>query len=155
MKKTENDPYIPLSEKLAKAQELLAKTRNIEKAELKFMASAKYISLPTEAEEAEERSEEREEISEQNLSEQMEAADNDAEVSEDEAQLSSDSAVSEAGEDPNKKEIKENSVEPDLQQEIEDTYHRIAQKMSRDDAKDSDRKNDAEDPLGKTINITV
>jgi hypothetical protein len=155
MKKVENDPYIPLSEKLAKAQELLAKTQNIEKAEIRFMASAKYISLPTEAEEAEERSEEREEISEQNLSEQMEAADNDAEGSEDEAQLSSDSAVTEAGEDSNKKEIKENSVEPDLTQEIEDSYHRIAQKASRDDAKDSDRKNDAEDPLGKTINITV
>jgi hypothetical protein len=155
MKKTENDPYIPLSEKLAKAQELLAKTRNIEKVEIKFMASAKYESLPTEAEEAEERSEEREDVSEQELAEQMEAADNDAADSEEEAQLSSDSAVSEAGEDTNKKEIKENSAEPNLQKEIEDTYHRIEQKVSLDDTKDSGRKNDAEDPVGKTINITV
>jgi hypothetical protein len=150
MKKTENDPYIPLSEKLAKAQELLAKTRNIEKVEIKFMASAKYESLPTEAEEAEERSEEREDVSEQ-----METADNDTVDDEEEVQLSSDSAVSETGEDPNKKEIRENSVEPDLLQEIEDSYHRIAQKASRDDAKDSDRKSDADDPVGKTINITV
>jgi hypothetical protein len=155
MKKTENDPYIPLSEKLAKAQELLAKTRNIEKTELKFMASAKYESLPTEAEEAEERSEEREDVSEQNLAEQMEAADNDTVDSEDEAQLSSDSAVSEDAKSPNKKETQEDSVEPDLLQEIEDTYHRIAQKVSLDDTKGTDRRNDADDPAGKTINITV
>jgi hypothetical protein len=155
MKKTENDPYIPLSEKLAKAQELLAKTKNIEKVEIRFMASAKYESLPTEAEEAEERSEERDAVSEQELAEQKEAADNDAAGSEDEAQLSPDSAVSKAGEDTNKKEIKENSAEPDLQQEIEDTYHRIAQKVSLDDTKGTDRKNDADDPVGKTINITV
>jgi hypothetical protein len=155
MKKTENDPYIPLSEKLAKAQELLAKTRNIEKTELKFMASAKYESLPTEAEEAEERSEEREDVSEQNLAEQMEAADNDTVDSEDEAQLSSDSAVSEDAKSPNKKETQEDSVEPDLPQEIEDSYHRIAQKASRDDTQWTDKKNDADDPAGKTINITV
>jgi hypothetical protein len=59
LKKVENDPCIPLSEKLAKAQETLAKTRNIQEVELKFMKTAEYANLPTEAEEAEERSEER------------------------------------------------------------------------------------------------
>jgi hypothetical protein len=59
LKKVENDPCIPLSEKLAKAQETLAKTRNIQEVELKFMKTAEYANLPTEAEEAKERSEER------------------------------------------------------------------------------------------------
>jgi hypothetical protein len=54
-----------------------------------------------------------------------------------------------------KKEIKPDSMEQDLPQEIEDTYHRIEQKVSLDDTKGTDRKNDADDPVGKTINITV
>lgn len=58
MKKVENNPYIPMSEKLAKAQELLAKTRNVQEAEWKFMQSPKFIGLPTEAEETEKRTEE-------------------------------------------------------------------------------------------------
>lgn len=49
-KKIENDPYIPLSEKLAKAQEMLGKTKNIEAAERKFMTTARYRELPTEQE---------------------------------------------------------------------------------------------------------
>lgn len=58
MKKVENNPYIPMSEKLAKAQELLAKTRNVQETEWKFMQSPKFIGLPTEAEETEKRTEE-------------------------------------------------------------------------------------------------
>lgn len=58
MKKVENNPYIPMSEKLAKAQELLAKTRNVQDAEWEFMQSPKFLGLPTEAEETEERTEE-------------------------------------------------------------------------------------------------
>ena len=49
-KKIENDPYIPLSEKLAKAQEMLGKSKNIEAAERKFMTTARYRELPTEQE---------------------------------------------------------------------------------------------------------
>lgn len=49
-KKIENDPYIPLSEKLAKAQEMLGKSKNIEAAERKFMTTARYRELPTEEE---------------------------------------------------------------------------------------------------------
>jgi hypothetical protein len=116
MKKVENDPYIPLSEKLATAQEMLAKTRNIEKAEIKFMASTKYQNLPTEAEEAEERSEEKEEISDQVIEEQKEAVDNDD-------NLSDDSVVSED------EETKIDSADSDFLQEIEDTYNRIELKV--------------------------
>jgi hypothetical protein len=149
MKKVENDPYIPLSEKLAKAQELLAKTRNIEKAELKFMASAKYKDLPTEEEEAEERSEEREAVSDLVLAEQKEAVDTDENPS-------ADSAVSEEAEDDSdKQETEAVSVETDLRQEIEDTYNRIERKVQMDDTGDDDRKNDAGSMVGKIINTTV
>jgi N-methylhydantoinase A/oxoprolinase/acetone carboxylase beta subunit len=120
MKKVENDPYIPLSEKLATAQEMLAKTRNIEKAEIKFMASTKYQNLPTEAEEAEERSEEKEEISDQVIEEQKEAVDNAD-------NLSADSVVSED------EETKIDSADSDLLQEIEDTYNRLELKVQLED----------------------
>ena len=60
IKKIENDPYIPISAKLEKAQEILAKTRNINQAEMKFMQSMAYKNLPTEADEAIEASEKRE-----------------------------------------------------------------------------------------------
>jgi hypothetical protein len=149
MKKVENDPYIPLSEKLAKAQELLAKTRNIEKAELKFMASAKYKDLPTEEEKAEERSEEREAVSDQVLAEQKEAVDTDENPS-------ADSAVSEEAEDDSdKQETEAVSVETDLRQEIEDTYNRIERKVQVNDTGDEDRKNDTGSMVGKIINTTV
>lgn len=49
-KKIGNDPYIPLSEKLAKAQEMLGKSKNIEAAERKFMTTARYRELLTEQE---------------------------------------------------------------------------------------------------------
>jgi hypothetical protein len=156
MKKVENDPYIPQSEKLAKAQELLAKTRNIEKAEIKFMASAKYQNLPTEAEESEERSENREVDQEHILAEQKEAVDIDATDSEEAVNLSTDSTVpEEAEEDSDKKENGVDSAESDLQQEIEETYNRIERKVQSDDTGETDRKKDAENTVGKTINITV
>lgn len=72
IKKIENDPYIPKSEKLAKAQEILAKTRNVQDAERKFMLTAQYNNLPTEAEEAEERADETRVENEEVLSEMVE-----------------------------------------------------------------------------------
>jgi hypothetical protein len=156
MKKVENDPYIPKSEKLAKAQELLAKTRNIDKAEIKFMASAKYKDLPTEAEEAKERSEEREADQEQILEEQKEAVDTDAANMEEENDLSEDSAVSGENEDDlKKKETAVDSGETDIEQEIEDTYHRIELNVQLDDTGKTDGKNDAKNTGGTTINIIV
>jgi hypothetical protein len=59
MKKTENDPYIPISEKLAKAQETMAKMKIIQEVEVKFMRSQAYKNLPTEAEKSEESAKER------------------------------------------------------------------------------------------------
>lgn len=48
-----NDPVVPKSAKLAKAQEILAKTNNIETAHLEFVKSAEYQSMPTEEEKKE------------------------------------------------------------------------------------------------------
>lgn len=59
MKKIVNNPMIPLSAKLAKAKEILAKLSNIEDAEKKFMQTLEYQNLPTEGEEAVEASKER------------------------------------------------------------------------------------------------
>lgn len=59
LKKVINDPLIPKSEKLAKAQETLAKTNNVQEVHLRFVGSPEYEELPTEGEEAEERAQER------------------------------------------------------------------------------------------------
>lgn len=48
-----NGPTIPKSAKLAKAQEILAKTNNIEAAHLEFVKSADYQSMPTDDEKKE------------------------------------------------------------------------------------------------------
>ena len=48
-----NDPTIPKSAKLAKAQEILAKTNNIEAAHFEFVKSADYQSMPTDDEKKE------------------------------------------------------------------------------------------------------
>lgn len=58
-KKVINDPYISISEKLKKAQQILGKTRNIQEAEEEFIATGQYDKLPTEAEQAVERAKER------------------------------------------------------------------------------------------------
>ena len=59
LKKVVNDPLIPKSEKLAKAQEMLAKTNNVQDVHISFVSSPEYEELPTEGEEAVERTEER------------------------------------------------------------------------------------------------
>lgn len=60
LKSVVNNPNIPKGAKLAKAQEMLAKTNNIQEVHLKFVQSESYQKLPTEAEEAEKREKERE-----------------------------------------------------------------------------------------------
>lgn len=60
LKSVVNNPNIPKGAKLAKAQEMLAKTNNIQEVHLKFVQSESYQKLPTEAEEAEQQKKERE-----------------------------------------------------------------------------------------------
>lgn len=82
LKKVVNDPCIPLSEKLAKAKEMVARTTNIEDAEWKFVESGQYASLPTEAEEAEDRAKETEAQKEEQQEEIREGIDEQQETAE-------------------------------------------------------------------------
>ncbi len=79
LKKVINDPLIPKSAKLAKAQETLAKTNNVQEVHLRFVGSLEYEELPTEGEEAEERTQERQAEYDRvadNQNDNMENADN-------------------------------------------------------------------------------
>lgn len=123
MKKIENDPYIPISAKLAKAEEIIAKTKNISDAEMKFMQSAEYQNLPTEAEEAKERAEETRTENEKIVEETIE---NVEELENDDSIIDSVDSIIENPSDTvanasEKKKISKN--EPEI--EIEKSYERI------------------------------
>lgn len=145
-KKIENDPCIPLSEKLAKAQEMLAKSRNIEEVEIKFKASAEYENLPTEAELTEERAEEYTERNEEALEDIEEAVENnedelkvednvdiqnetDLDVNR-QADNSDENSKSHTNEDNHNKKI---DCETDYHKEIQDIFNRIELNIKLDE----------------------
>jgi hypothetical protein len=143
MKKVENNPCIPLSEKLAVAQEMVAKTKNILKAEQKFMQSAQYAKLPTEAEEAKERAEETEYENEQDVEQLKEITDDsDIQTEEDDADSVSDetsenSSESDSGTDFEFK-TESDSKAVKILEDIQDSYERIALNSRLDKATESD-----------------
>jgi hypothetical protein len=147
LKKVENDPCIPLSEKLAKAQETLAKTRSLQKVELKFMKTAEYANLPTEAEEAEERSEERSIENERvivkiddSIKENSETAYNEGE----EAEIL------------NQEDNGEIKTEDDkFLQDIENTFQRIQLNATLEEQSKAKSKDISEDNTSQQINVTV
>jgi hypothetical protein len=163
LKKVENNPCIPLSEKLAKAQETLAKTRNIQKVELKFMKSPEYANLPTEAEEAEERSEERDIENERvmvELDESVKDTDSDAAV-EEELQDEDTGAATEPEEDKNDSEakarIEDNETDTEdneILQDIENTFRRIQLNAQLEEGK-TKGKTLSDDKSKQQINVTV
>jgi hypothetical protein len=181
MKKTENDPYIPKSEKLAKAQELLAKTRNAQKVEMKFMQSPEYQKLPTEEEKAEERAEERELTEEQNV-ENLEKATDDNEEMIEEAAVDGDEGADEdiavsngtdesavimneadkgeaADNDTDKNSVavhkKAKAEDFNSLREMEEIYYQIRLNVQLDDGGNADIRTDAEKKVGGRINITA
>lgn len=132
MKKIEHDPYIPISAKLAKAQEILAKTKNISEAEMKFMQSAEYQKLPTEAEEAIERAEETNAENEKIIAEITDNANDlenenidEKDISENE--MDSNNSIDDFSDDKtdttDRKKTKVSKNEPEI--EIEKSYERI------------------------------
>jgi hypothetical protein len=147
LKKVENDTCIPLSEKLAKAQETLAKTRSLQKVELKFMKTAEYANLPTEAEEAEERSEERSIENERvivkiddSIKENPETADNEGEETE----------------ILNQEDIGEIKTEDDkFLQEIENTFQRIQLNATLEEQSKTKSKAISADSTSQQINVTA
>jgi hypothetical protein len=147
LKKVENDPCIPLSEKLAKAQETLAKTRSLQKVELKFMKTAEYANLPTEAEEAEERSEERSLENERvvikiddSTKENTETADNEGEKTE---------ILDQA--DNGEIETKDDKI----LQDIENAFQRIQLNATLEEHSKTKSKTISEDSISQQINVTV
>lgn len=129
MKKIENDPYIPISAKLEKAQELLAKTRNISDAEMKFMQTAEYKNLPTESEEAIERAEETKNENDEVVSEILENTEETQNAGEEETQNTSEVEAQDASilvKNPNDNDKKKTNIQKNaLEIEIEKSYERI------------------------------
>lgn len=83
LKKVINDPYIPISEKLKKAQQTLGKTNNIQQAEEEFIESGKYDDLPTNCELAIEQAKENN-ITEHEINDSVQEEDNKDKVAENE-----------------------------------------------------------------------
>lgn len=159
-KKIENNPCIPLSEKLAKAQEMLGKSRNIQEAERKFMATSEYQNMPTEAEEAKERAEERSELNEEVTKEISKAAEadkmKDGEAEEIEAKEPDDAVKAEDGNediDDKKKKIKPKKKEISL--EIEETYDRVRMQADLDDIENVNPKTDSPKTVGGNIDLAL
>jgi hypothetical protein len=149
LKKVENDPCIPLSEKLAKAQETLAKTRSLQKVELKFMKTAEYANLPTEAEEAEKRSEERSLENERvvvkiddSIKENTETADNESKDNETEILDQADNGEIETKDDK-------------ILQDIENAFQRIQLNATLEEHSKTKSKTISEDGTSQQINVTV
>jgi hypothetical protein len=149
LKKVENDPCIPLSEKLAKAQEALAKTRSLQKVELKFMKTAEYANLPTEAEEAEERSEERSLENERvivkiddSIKENSETTDNESKDNETEILDQADKGEIETKDDK-------------ILQDIENAFQRIQLNATLEEHSKTKIKTISEDSISQQINVTV
>jgi hypothetical protein len=145
MKKVENNPCIPISEKLAMAQEMTAKTKNILKAEQKFMQSAAYAKLPTEAEEERKRAEETEYENEQNL-EQLKEITDDSDIQ---------------TEDDNSEDDKAAKV-IEILDDIQDSYERIALNSRLNEATDADNEKDSKElktsiqrKSGHNLDVTV
>jgi hypothetical protein len=162
MKKVENDPCIPMSEKLAKAEEMLAKTRNVQEVEQKFMESQEYAALPTEAEEAEKRSQEREleneEITE-NIEEAVSDTDNEEMTKEAATEGDESEAVSDTSQDEpqeSRKTVDDKNIElADAADDIEEAYRRIRLNAQFSDGQNENVRTDSERKVGGQINIIV
>ncbi len=139
LKSVVNNPNIPKGAKLAKAQEMLAKTNNIQEVHLKFVQSESYQKLPTEDEEAEQRKKERE----------LEDAENRIESGETE----SDQTVQDENETEDTKDtehtgnIKEND-DHNMDEVQEDDARRVIQELYRQVKEEADS-----DSTGLTGNV--
>lgn len=143
-KKVENNPCIPKSEKLAKAEEMLAKARNVQKAEERFMQTAHYGNMPEEGEIASEA------IRKNNY-------ENIKRLKEIKESVSDDNAVLKKGEEAFEKSDKalENELKDtdDIFKEIENTYGRIA--VGEGDERTADLEKRTDKKSGNYINYRV
>lgn len=155
LKKVLNDPYIPLSEKLKKAQQALGKTRNFQEAEAEFIESGAYDKLPTEAEQAIERAKESNAQNEINNAMVEDASERKEELVEENSNVSDDSLdVKEASQKLTEVKSKEASNE-DTGKEIEEIYNRLVLRKQLEDDSDKPIVTEQEKKVGKKFNLTV
>lgn len=156
LKKVLNDPYIPLSEKLKKAQQALGKTRNFQEAEAEFLESGAYDELPTEAEQAIERAKEINAQNEINNALVEDASENNEEVAEEKTNASEDDSleIKEASQKLSEVKSKEASNEG-LGKEIEEIYNRLVLKKQLEDDSDKPIVTEQEKKVGKKFNFSV
>lgn len=155
LKKVLNDPYIPLSEKLKKAQQALGKTRNFQEAEAEFIESGAYDKLPTEAEQAIERAKESNAQNEINNVLVEDASERKEELVEENSNVSDDSLdVKEASQKLSEVKSKEASNE-DTGKEIEEIYNRLVLRKQLEDDSDKPIVTEQEKKVGKKFNLTV
>lgn len=155
LKKVLNDPYIPISEKLKKAQQALGKTRNFQEAEAEFIESGAYDKLPTEAEQAIERAKENNAQNEINNALVEDASEKKEELVEENSNVSDDSLdVKEASQKLSEVKSKEASNE-DPGKEIEEIYNRLVLRKQLEDDSDKPIVTEQEKKVGKKFNLTV
>ena len=155
LKKVLNDPYIPISEKLKKAQQALGKTRNFQETEAEFIESGAYDKLPTEAEQAIERAKENNAQNEINNALVEDASEKKEELVEENSNVSDDSLdVKEASQKLSEVKSKEASNE-DPGKEIEEIYNRLVLRKQLEDDSDKPIVTEQEKKVGKKFNLTV
>ena len=156
LKKVFNDPYIPLSEKLKKAEQALGKTINFQEAEAEFIESGAYDELPTEAEQAIECAEEEKTQNEINNALVEDASENNEEVAEEKTNASEEDSleIKEASQKLSEVKSKEASnVDPG--KEIEEIYNRLVLRKQLEDDLDKPVVTEQEKKHGSNYNFSV
>jgi hypothetical protein len=149
MKKTDNDPYIPVSEKLAKAQEIMAKMKIIQEVEEKFMRSQTYKNLPTEAEKSEESAKEHKLENEQITQEIKENAKDSEELNE---ETGGKIQTDDAGE---ASDVVSNYDYDEFEKDIGNTIDRLKLKMQLERESNREVSTDEEKKVGQKADFSV
>ena len=121
LKSVVNNPNIPKAAKLAKAQEMLTKTNNIQEVHLKFVQSESYQKLPTEAEEAEKWEKERELEDAENRIESGKTEPDQIMKDENETEDTKDTGNIKENDDSNMDEVQED----DARRVIQELYRQV------------------------------
>lgn len=154
LKKIVNNPNIPLSEKLKKAQQILGKTRNVQAAEEEFIEEGKYNKLPSELEEAKERAEETK--TENQIANAMidESAKQEDKEDEPVSDRLADEARNELNNEKGKVQTKIDSYK-DAATEIEDIYNSLQLSQQLESGESKEIETPEEKKIGKKIDLSV
>lgn len=150
IKEVANNPYIPLSEKLKKAREILSKASNMVEAEQEFVKTTEYKKMPREADLAKQRAMEQAENNdkEQALLENA-SSDVDKDVKQDEV---TESAITQ---NDNEYNMKEDINVEDILKDIEDTYERLQKNEEFDAFVENDVVHKSNKEVRHKVNISI